>query len=302
MAEPPKTVLVTDKIRELGGDPRDEAWEPLRKLARLTALRQGADGSFFVPNWRRGPLLYSLVRHRRPARILEFGTGRGYGALAMAQAAVDAGVNATVWTIDVRPPDEPLQYAIDEGRGPEMRSLSVREVWERHVPAPLRERVRCLTGGSRSVMRGWKRQGLPSVDFVFIDAGHDYGAVKDDFCSALGIAQAGTFFLFDDYGDRPGFGVKRLVDEEIAPRCPPALLEIVDTLAGAALPAPYRDIDHRMAALDLAEIADPLRHFYSRAHVLAHRTRRAGQALAALLKRGLRGPSGRTPAGTRGKD
>jgi len=79
-----KLKLVTEKIRELGFDLGEKAQDEFKQLAMITALRQAQDGTYYIRNWWRGPLLYALLSHYRPHNVLEFGTGRGYGALSMA--------------------------------------------------------------------------------------------------------------------------------------------------------------------------------------------------------------------------
>jgi len=57
----------------------------------------------------------------------------------------------------------------------------------------------------------------PSVDFAFVDGGHDFAAVRHDFYSVLDVAAPRFQILFDDYAGKPGYGIMRLVDEVIAP-------------------------------------------------------------------------------------
>ena len=208
-----------------------DRWRQLRDLAKLTALKQSPDGAFHLGHWWRGPLLYSLVRHYQPRHILEFGTGRGYGAACMAQALLDAGLAGTVWTIDILPPTKPQEWPIDEGDGPKLKQLTLQQVWTKHLSPNVTERIRCLTGDSMSIMKGWHRRGLPQIDFCFIDGGHDYWTVKHDFMASLRVANPGCSFLFDDYTERRGYGVKRLIDEEVAPKLPGEAIEVLDTLS-----------------------------------------------------------------------
>ncbi|MBI3021868.1 MAG: class I SAM-dependent methyltransferase [Candidatus Omnitrophica bacterium] len=202
-----------------------------QRLARLTALKQAPDGTFHLGHWRRGPFLSALVKRLRPRHILEFGTGRGYGALCMAQASVEGGFDCTVWTIDVIPTTQPQPWLLDEGAGAVHIHASLEEVWSKHVPVEWTQRIRCLTGDSRSVMRRWRREGLPRVDCCFIDGGHDYATVKHDFVAALRIANPRCSFLLDDYTERKGYGVKRFFDRELAPRLPAEAWEILDPMA-----------------------------------------------------------------------
>lgn len=222
---------VSQVLTTLGERPEPDRWAFLQCLARLTALKQAPDGTFHLGHWWRGPLLYTLVQRSRPRHILEFGTGRGYGALCMAQASVDGGFDCTVWTIDRIPPTHVQPWAIDEGDAPLVVQRSLEQVWSAHVPADLTQRIRCLTGDSRAVMQRWERAGHPRIDFCFIDGGHDYSSVKHDLLAVCQVANPGCSILFDDYTERRGYGVKRLIDREIAQRVPGDTLDVIDTLA-----------------------------------------------------------------------
>ena len=73
-------------------------WSDLEEIAKLTALRQEKNGDFYISNFWRGPMLYSLVRAIKPRTILELGTGRGYGAFCMAKAMEDGGIDGKLST------------------------------------------------------------------------------------------------------------------------------------------------------------------------------------------------------------
>ena len=198
-------------IAELGVElpERERFW----KLAKLTALRQRDDGSFFEANFERGALVYALVARFRPESFLEFGTGRGYGSLCAAWAMHDHEVAGRVHTIDFVPPDEPQQWAIDRGDGPQVSSLSRADVWPEAAPPEWLAKVNEITGRTGTVMKRWSEG---PVDMAFIDAGHDLRSVAHDYYSVLEAGSDGTAILFDDYAPTPGFGVQQLVDDEVA--------------------------------------------------------------------------------------
>ena len=260
-------ISVKAKIENLGFKSAIEIWHDLISMAKLTALRKAPDGTYYLSNWWRGPLLYALVSYYKPKNVLEFGTGRGYGAISMAKAGVDQGFDCTVWTIDIVPTWKPQLWPIDEGSGPTTKYLSLEEVWQKYLPTEIRNRIRCLTGDSYSVMRMWNRKRLPPIDFFFIDGGHDYWTVKHDFIAALKVANPGAVFVFDDYGSRRVYGIKRLIDEEILPKSPPGSVEIIDTLAERARPKSEDLIEHKMVLVDTHEISNIQTHFYSTAQV-----------------------------------
>src|SRR5690348_10880800 len=86
-------VDVKDKVRTLVTS--HPAWDVFVRLGDLTKLR-AESGGFRRVNYESGVLLYALVRHFRPRTILEIGTGRGFGAFAMAMALEDMGGDGEV--------------------------------------------------------------------------------------------------------------------------------------------------------------------------------------------------------------
>ena len=291
---------VTDKLSQLGERVDEARWSSLRELARLTALKRSPNGQVHLGHWWRGPLLYALVRRYRPRQVLEFGMGRGYGAVCMAQAAIDAGFECTVWTIDVVPPSYRQPWLLDEGSGAQLRSLSVQEVWEQHISTAVRQRVRWVTGESAVVMKRWIKQGRPRIDFCFLDAGHDYWAVKQDWMTALRIANPGCGMLFDDYTDRRTYGVKRLIDREIQPKLPGRVVEIVTMRSHDH--TPYDEhLEHEMAWLSGEYIGDdPLKQFYSDSEIWRFERAYRWRAHTQRLERGLRSAVRRLVSSSKG--
>lgn len=186
-------------------------------LGDLTALRINNKGQFYRSNYLRGLLLYSLIVQNQPKTILEFGTGRGFGALSMAKAILDANLNSHIYTIDFRQFNEKQNWPIDYGNGPQVESLSLKDIWTKHFPQQLIDKITLLTGKSHEVAKEWKTNQLPPPDFIFIDGGHDYLSVKHDFYATLNISNSNFKILFDDYVNKPKFGICKLVDEEIEP-------------------------------------------------------------------------------------
>jgi hypothetical protein len=294
LAEParPAPSSIAAKLGALGFAAEPEAWAWCRVLARITALKHRPDGGFDLGHWWRGPLLYALTRRTRPPHILEFGTGRGYGAACMAQAILDEGYDGTVWTLDQIPGDAPQVWALDDGTGPRLTTLSRDAAWAAHLASALRGRIRCVTGDSRRLMPRWLRDGRPRVACAFIDAGHDGASVRHDCLAVLRVAAEGCSLIFDDYTDRPGYGVKRLVDEVLAPRLPRGAVEILDTDASDVTDGGGRAA-HGMAIVDGAHLTAERRQALIAALAAGGVERRdalraAGQRLRHALGAGLR--------------
>lgn len=198
-------------VRSLGGDAVPDG--ELRALADLTALRRTEDGTYYESNYDRGCILYALVATRRPAVALEFGTGRGYGAAAMALAMVDHRVAGSVYTIDMVAHDREFEWSFRDRQGVRTERWSRARFWQHFLRRDVRERIVPLTGDSSTVARRWQSRALPRVDIAFVDGGHDHATARHDLLAACALSTAGLGLLVDDVVERPGFGVARAIRE-----------------------------------------------------------------------------------------
>jgi hypothetical protein len=257
-------VDVKDKVAELGVNHPE--WSVFRRLGDLTKLRATGAG-FQAVNYESGVLLYALVRKHRPRRIVEVGTGRGYGALCMAMALEDAGIDGQVVTIDARSSDEPQEWAIDDGAGPRVARLSRREVWDRHVESRLCARVRQVHGSSFDALAGVLAEGGPSTDLVYIDGDHTHPVVRHDFYACLLLARPPFRMLLDDYTPLSHlYGVRRLVDDEIAPVFEVEAIHTDGRWHGqAAAAVPLDRSNQAQVLLDSEQTTRPLEEAFPRA-------------------------------------
>ena len=92
----PKGARITPlpiKLSNLDSQDVDESW-----FGETIKLLRGGDGG------EHGLLLYKLVRalsREAPPVILDIGTARGFSAIIMARALLDANLEGTVYTVDV---------------------------------------------------------------------------------------------------------------------------------------------------------------------------------------------------------
>lgn len=210
-----RTTSASEKVLALNCSLPEQQW--FDRIGDLTALRGSEADGFYRSNYARGPILYSLVATHRPATVLEFGTGRGYGTACMARALVDHEINGQVFTVDMIAFNDPQTWPIDRGSGPAVEMLSAADVWGRYFETAWLDRITRLTGNSATVVDGWGLSDRPKPDFGFIDAGHRYEEVRHDFYAFLSVCAPRPVILFDDYSTRRDFGVKRLIDSEVAP-------------------------------------------------------------------------------------
>lgn len=164
-------------------------------------------------NFERGYILYCLVSLLKPKNILEIGTAQGFGTLCMAWAMNDSNTDGNIYTIDFTDHDhEELQY-YKKSEKISQRVTTRRKLWEEVAEPAWVQKIHVITGYVGEVIDKVK---LPEIDFFYIDGPHFYSGVKHDFLSSLLISTSNSSFLLDDYIDRPDFGVKKLVDDEIA--------------------------------------------------------------------------------------
>ena len=207
---------IKDKIPELLPDSPN--WGLFVRVGDLTKLRGNPDGTFHHANYESGLLLYSLVMKFRPTQILEIGTGRGYGAMCMAMGLRDAGIDGKIITLDVHAYDQKQEWAIDDGNGPRIENLSLKDVWEKHFDDDLRGRIEHRQGFSSDGMERLLAEGNFHPQLIYIDGDHTYTITRHDLFASMLLAARPFRILMDDYHPRSDlYGVRRLVDDTLEP-------------------------------------------------------------------------------------
>jgi predicted O-methyltransferase YrrM len=234
-------IKVQDYITENLPELPDGGWTELEAIGKLTALRRDRNGEFFVSNSWRGPMLYSLVRRLKPRLILELGTGRGYGAFCMAKALEDGGIDGKLITVDRTPADMAYDWLyVNSDHENVVENISLNDFWMKNLPASLNERIEFRCGDTASVhaMLSDREQ---DVDLVFIDSDHTYNGVALDFYSTHSIATMNAVFVFDDYSDARGYGIRRLINQELSEHYSVKIIDMELTAAHDI------SVDHMMA-------------------------------------------------------
>lgn len=186
--------------------PTDARAQRVLDLGLLTGLKHDARRGYHLANFERGLVLDRLVELRRPRRVLEVGTGRGLGCLALAAAGQAHGAPLHVTTIDLQGPREQQAWPVEVKGERTTLQASRDEVWRAHVPDGLAAAVRQETGRSSEVLPRLHRAG-ERFDLAFIDAGHDLHSVVHDLAYATTMLAPGGAILMDDYAPMEDFGV-----------------------------------------------------------------------------------------------
>jgi len=162
-------------------------------------------------NWQHGRLLYAALRARlsdhsenRPIKILETGTARGYSAVVMARALIDADAEGTVLTVDMLPHNTRFYWnCIADHSGPQTR--------EELLAGYPKETARIifLEGALPDKLQ---RIGLDRIDFAFIDASHTYEDVMQEFSFIEARQHKGDMIVFDDVSPNQFPGVVQALD------------------------------------------------------------------------------------------
>ncbi|MEM7807714.1 MAG: class I SAM-dependent methyltransferase [Planctomycetota bacterium] len=169
--------------------------------------------------------LCALAASTEGGRFFEFGTFDGRTGVNLLRN----NARAELHTLDL-PPEEMISGTRDEARG--RPGIRLREATD------LQGRYTFIS--SRSDQYDY-REFEDSMDFVFVDAGHGYDAVKHDSSAAAGMLRDGGIIAWHDYGHLRGCepfpGLTRAVDEFFARGNAPGVgVTIRGTRIAACLP------------------------------------------------------------------
>lgn len=196
-----------DALEAAAGYSIDRAWMDALALHTQTVIKESA------LNFSHGRVLYATLRSHfanwkpsagEPALIVETGTARGFSALCMAKALVDANITGNIVTIDVLPHDISMYWnCIDDADGPKTR----RELLVGHEA--LLDRVVFVEGDTREMLG---RLGLGRVHAAYLDAQHTLEDVMSEFRFIAARQRAGDIIIFDDVTPALFPGVVEAVD------------------------------------------------------------------------------------------
>jgi predicted O-methyltransferase YrrM len=188
----------------------DTAYRARRRLRRAEPLRYGH--------------LIDTIDRCRSRRILEIGTWNGRHAEDMIRAAMK------YW-----PRDQVEYYGFDMFEDIDSAKIaaeiSKRPPPQKTVEARLRAtgaRIQLFKGDTTATLPETASQ-LPPMDLIFIDGGHSYETVSNDWEHCRRLMHGSTVVLLDDYWDEPDAGTDRVVREIDESRYDVKVLDPEDT-------------------------------------------------------------------------
>ena len=174
------------------------------EIGKLTGLKEEG-GRYFPANFERALLLREIIRRRKTKRVLELGTGRGLGILAMADQLQALRSAAELVSVDMIAPASRQKWPICLDGYYSSEARSVDEVWDTHF-SELRARITLHTGTTTAVLPVLFKEGR-KFDFIFVDAGHDVYSVFHDFAYSCLLLAADGEILMDDFAPTEPFGL-----------------------------------------------------------------------------------------------
>lgn len=177
-----KQTHIKDKLEQLGFPVENLSLGDFDAIGEFTAKKNrnpNSDlykkvGCFFRPNYERGMLIYSLIRHYKINTYLEIGFGRGYSAFCAAKAMDEEGIDGKITTID---PNFNRNH---------LENLS------KIFPKSWFQKIEFVPAKSEDAL-----SNIQNVDMVYIDGDHTYDAVKKDW--EMCKDKWNKVCLFDDY-------------------------------------------------------------------------------------------------------
>jgi Methyltransferase domain len=169
-----------------------------------------------IPGWFQAAHLYkSMVeRARDGSRFVEVGAWKGRSAAFMAVEIVNSGKKIEFHVVDWFKGSDEAEHRTN----PAVREGRLREEFEENI----RTVAGVLQVHAMSSLAAAALFANESLDFVFIDASHDYASVHADILAWLPKVRTGGVLAGDDYGVFPGVdcAVEELLPEHENPKWP----------------------------------------------------------------------------------
>ena len=190
----PRGAVVTSlerKLAELNTNDISNDW-----YRRASRILRGGDGG------EHGLLLYKLILQRsdqgRSVVVLDVGTARGFSAITMVRAMLDAGLDGRVLTIDVIDHHEPCNWHVAKQEADEPLAgivITRSEIWRKWFQSEA-ARITPITGQSWRVLNDWSEG---PIDVAFLDGDHTYETVRRELSLLDSLMVPEGVIILDDY-------------------------------------------------------------------------------------------------------
>lgn len=145
------------------------------------------------PNWQHGRVLYALTRQylasaTGPVQLLDIGTAKGYSALCLYWALVDAEVHGRVTSVDVIDPHDAVR------RNTVAECDGLKTLAEILSPWPEAQNIDFL----QSTGQKWLANNPTRVHVAFVDGKHSHEAVTWEAALLSERQRSGDLVVFDD--------------------------------------------------------------------------------------------------------
>ena len=159
-----------------------------------------------IPGWFVGEKVYArAVREAKDgARFVEVGSWKGKSTSFMAVEIANSGKNIEFLCVDHWEGSEERAHKADE----DVQAGTLFDAFNRNVE-PVKDYIKPLRMSSLEAAAQFEDD---SLDFVYLDAAHDYENVKADIAAWLPKLKKGGTIAGDDYA-LPWVGVMKAVDE-----------------------------------------------------------------------------------------
>lgn len=168
---------------------------------RLREVAQAAQSVHGFIDEHAGALLYQFARFIAPVpTVVELGSWRGRSTIWLAAGMLDRG-EGQVHAVDTwqGTPHEPEHQSLLAEYGPDDL---FNEFWGNIMSAGLADQVEPVRSPTVEAARGWP--GDRQIGLLFIDADHNYEAVRRDFEFWSPFVAPGGYIVFDDVPDWQG--------------------------------------------------------------------------------------------------
>jgi hypothetical protein len=144
-----------------------------------------------------------MIKIFRPENIFEFGTFIGVTTLQM---ALNSDSKTEIYTLNLSSKNDETMFAI--GNSDEERNLPILQPGDRFVKSEKAKLITQLFGDSAVYDY---TPYIDKMDFILIDASHEYEYVKSDTGNSFKMLKTGGTIIWHDYPNAPG--VKKYLNE-----------------------------------------------------------------------------------------